>query len=226
MIQTILTYGEFKFVRIKGHVLFKGWIIANIGWGNLIFFSRTTVPKTRIYIKAFWCRANRNLSKSWSLGVRRGHNLGKTFLCNLVFEKKSLLENYFSCVFKGRIIKQNPQDPLYQKSSNLQRSFLLKCKDKFHMMPWPPELVCSHNKENFFRRCWYGKNWPKWFAMWSLSLLLFCFFCCFFFMVLQVVRYKKLLKMGLIDATEFFSSYRCFFFVRFTFRQSILNTSN
>jgi hypothetical protein len=52
MIQIILTYREFKFVRIKGQVLFKEGIVANIGWGKKIF-SRTTVPKTWIYIKAF-----------------------------------------------------------------------------------------------------------------------------------------------------------------------------
>jgi hypothetical protein len=34
---------EFKFVQIKGQVLFKGEIIVKMGWGHLkILFSRTT----------------------------------------------------------------------------------------------------------------------------------------------------------------------------------------
>jgi hypothetical protein len=36
---------EFKFIQIKGQVLFKGEIITKMGWGHLkILFSRTTEP--------------------------------------------------------------------------------------------------------------------------------------------------------------------------------------
>jgi hypothetical protein len=62
----------------------------------------------------------------------------------------------FLVVFKGKIIfkkkKEYPQDPLYQKSSNLDRSFLLKFKNEFHIMPWPPGMGWAHNKENYFCR--------------------------------------------------------------------------
>jgi hypothetical protein len=47
LVQIILGYREFKFVQIKGHVLFKGEIITKMknGVGSLkIFFSRTAGP--------------------------------------------------------------------------------------------------------------------------------------------------------------------------------------
>jgi hypothetical protein len=36
---------EFKFVQIKGQVLFEGEIISKMGWGYLKIFSRTTEPE-------------------------------------------------------------------------------------------------------------------------------------------------------------------------------------
>jgi hypothetical protein len=56
---TYVAYREMKFERIKYQVLFKGEIIAKIGWDHLIFFLRTTVrEKAQIYIKASQYSAN------------------------------------------------------------------------------------------------------------------------------------------------------------------------
>jgi hypothetical protein len=54
-----------------------------------IFFKNHWVRKAQICIKASWYGANWNLLKSWSSGVRWGHNWEKTFLRNLISEKIS-----------------------------------------------------------------------------------------------------------------------------------------
>jgi hypothetical protein len=46
------TVNEFKIVRIKGQVLFKGEIITKMGWGHhghLKIFSQTTEPQELIF---------------------------------------------------------------------------------------------------------------------------------------------------------------------------------
>jgi hypothetical protein len=45
LVQIILGYRESKIVHIKGQVLFKGEIIAKMGWGHLEIFLRTTKPE-------------------------------------------------------------------------------------------------------------------------------------------------------------------------------------
>jgi hypothetical protein len=54
-------------------------------------------------------------------------------------------------------MNKSPQDPLHQMSSNLHRSFLFKCKNEFHIMPWPPEIGWDNNKENYFVGGYIGK---------------------------------------------------------------------
>jgi hypothetical protein len=50
MVQIILGSWEFQIVQFKGQVLFKGEIIAKMGWGHIkIFFSRTTEPEELIF---------------------------------------------------------------------------------------------------------------------------------------------------------------------------------
>jgi hypothetical protein len=46
-----------------------------MGWGHLkIFFKNHRARRAHIYMKAFWYNVNSSLFKSWSPGVRRGHN--------------------------------------------------------------------------------------------------------------------------------------------------------
>jgi hypothetical protein len=50
LVQIIHEYREFKIVQIKGHVFFKGEIIAKIRLGVYkLFFSRTTEPENLIF---------------------------------------------------------------------------------------------------------------------------------------------------------------------------------
>jgi hypothetical protein len=52
-------------------------------------------------------------------------------------------------------------------------SFLFKCRNEFHIMPWLPGVRWCHNKENYCFRCLHGEIWPVWlrWTMWPLGLL-------------------------------------------------------
>jgi hypothetical protein len=58
LVHIILGWREFKFVQIKGQVLYKGEIITKMSkWGGVIkiFLLKNCWPrKTEIYMKAFW----------------------------------------------------------------------------------------------------------------------------------------------------------------------------
>jgi hypothetical protein len=76
--QTILESRKFKFVQIKGQVLFKGEIIKNVKivWGHLkIFFSRTTGPiLTRLDTNHSWVKGIQVCSKEGDNPSPRGDN--------------------------------------------------------------------------------------------------------------------------------------------------------
>jgi hypothetical protein len=63
---------------------------------------------------------------------------------------------------------------MHQKSSNLHRIFMFKCRNEFHIMPWRPGIGWSDKEENYFCGCLHRKNWLLWlrWAMWPLGFLL------------------------------------------------------
>jgi hypothetical protein len=94
----------------------------------------------------------------------------KPFLHVFILEKKSLkpffpesagklgktiLDMFFN---KDNIINKSSQDLLHQMSSDLHRNFMFKCRNEFHIMPWPPEIGWNNNKENYFCRWLHREN--------------------------------------------------------------------
>jgi hypothetical protein len=59
-------------------------------------------------------------------------------------------KNVFTCVYKGKIIKNISS----KSTSNLHRSFQLKCKNEFHVMPWPPGVGWGNNKKIILAVTW------------------------------------------------------------------------
>jgi hypothetical protein len=84
--------------------------------------------------------------KSLNLFPESAGKLGKAIL-NVFFNKDKIMNNF-----------KSPQDPLHQMSSNLHRNFLFKCRNEFHIMPWPPEIGWDNNKENYFCRLLHREN--------------------------------------------------------------------
>jgi hypothetical protein len=69
---------------------------------------------------------------------------------------KTILNVFFN---EGNIMNKYPQDPLHHMSGNLHRRSLFRCRNEFHIMPWPPEIhVGWVNKENDFSRWLHREN--------------------------------------------------------------------
>jgi hypothetical protein len=95
LVQTYLTWWEFKFIQMKVLVLFKGLYSQKcknrLGSFKLFLLMNHSTIKAQIYMSASRYSAESNLFNLWSLGIIGGHNRVKHFY--ICFNGKNLFKN-------------------------------------------------------------------------------------------------------------------------------------